>query len=126
MEQAEIIYNIETMTENRKNVMEIFKSLKARFLTGKFTLQNLMKDYNYSLESANVTIDLLARNGLLDGKLTVNNTMVYEFQNDKLRQIENMNLWLERSKKEVEFFSLSIQVVQNEIKNKSNNLNVVK
>ena len=124
-EVPEVIMTLETMTENRKHVLQIFRETKIKYLTGKFTQMNLVKDYNYSLQSANMIIDTLARNGLLNGELTTNNTMVYSFENDKQRQIENIKLWLDRSQKELDFFTLAIQVIEKEIENKNTNLKAV-
>lgn len=120
MNQPEIIYSLETMTENRNEVLKIFKKLKGKFLTGKFTLNNLIRDYNYSLGAANLIIETLARNGMINGSITQNNTVVYSFENDKKRQIENIGLWLKRSRQEMEFFDLAIQVINKEIENSTN------
>lgn len=125
-QQPEIIYSLDTMIENRKEVKKIFNELKSKFLTGKFTLQNLIKDYNYSIQSANLIIDTLARNGMLNGEMSVNNTTVFYFVNDKQKQIENIILWKKRSQLELDFFNLAINVIETEItKSETNNLKIV-
>lgn len=120
------MYTLEVIKENRQEILKMFSELKAKFLTGKFTLANLVSDYNYSKESAQMIIDTLARNGMLNLTFSANNTIIYNFENDKLKQVDNLKLWLKRSETEIEFFKMSISVIEDEIENKSNNLKVVK
>lgn len=114
--QGQVIISLETMTENRKHVYEIFNGLKGKFLNGSFTKNDLVRDYNYSIQSANIVIDTLARNGMINGTQSPNpNSIRYQLVNKKELQIENIKLWLQRSQQEMEFFKLAIEVIENEI-----------
>lgn len=115
-QQAEIIITLETMRENRKHVLAIYNDLKGKFLKGYFTIADLVRDYKYSVDSAKMVMDTLARNGLLNAQMTENpNSTRYTFNNNKEKQVENMLLWKKRSEQELNFFTLAIAVVNEEI-----------
>lgn len=128
MEQYEIIIDKESMIENRKNVLNMFNGLKSKFLKGSFTMNDLTTYYNYSIQSAQLVLDTLARNGLINGLFNKNiNTFEYSFVNDETEQLRNINLWLKRTKQEKIFFELAIEVIENEITEKqTNNLKIIK
>jgi hypothetical protein len=125
-QKPEVIYSLETMKENRNEVLKIFNDLKGKFLNGSFTLNDLVRDYNYSVQSAHFIIDTLARNGMINGTQSPNpNSIRYQLVNKKENQIQNILLWKKRSEMELEFFSLAIHVIEDEIKNTVNNLKIV-
>lgn len=128
MEQYEIIIDKESMIENRKNVLNMFNGLKSKFLKGSFRLNDLTNYYSYSSQSAQLVLDTLARNGLINGLFNKNiNTFEYSFVNDETEQLRNINLWLKRTKQEKIFFELAIEVIENEITEKqTNNLKIIK
>lgn len=124
--QPEVIITLETMKENRKNVLDIFTFLKSKYIDGSFTINELLQDRIYNLQMARFVIDTLSRNGMLNATTNNNpNFIRYSLVGNKEKQKENISLWLKRAKQELDFFTLAIDVINDEIKQSETNLKIV-
>lgn len=110
--EAEV--TIATMTDSRKNILNMIRDLKARYLTGKFSKQDLVKDFRYNAQSADIFLNALAKNGMLNMTVTPNNT-IYHIVNDPEAQISNVMGWINYNKKEIAYYEMMIQVIMAEI-----------
>lgn len=116
MSNGQIELTLENIRINRANVLNLKNELKAKFIRGYFTIGEMIKYYQYSIDSAKLLIELLSKNGFLNLQIMENsNSNRYTFVNDKKKQIENIRLWYERAKYEADFLAMNITVINEEI-----------